>query len=294
MQDVPAKIEVAAFGESKMTFGELFEARFGIALSDEAAEQDILTGLAGQILRRRTHRRYSDKPVAENLIDRLLAVCLSASSKSDFQQASIIKLKDPQKRAAIANHFPKMPWIGASPVFLIFCADPRRLEEVGRLRGHYQPQRDLDAFLNSSVDAALAMQTFILAAEASGLGCCPISVIRNKIEEVAKILSLPPGVFPVSGLCVGYPSGQGYISMRLPATLTVHTDGYEEKPLKEEIEEYDKRRAHRHATPREEQRNPARFGYAEFYGWSEDKARQAAEPEGEQFAKYIRKNWFNL
>src|SRR5215468_9318743 len=121
-----------------MTFTELFEARFGIALSDEATEQDTLTGLAAQILRRRTHRRYSNRPVSEGLVDQLLAVCLCASSKSDFQQASIIKLKDPEKRAAIAKHFPKMPWIGASPVFLIFSADPRRLEEAGRLRGHYQ------------------------------------------------------------------------------------------------------------------------------------------------------------
>jgi nitroreductase len=277
-----------------MTFADLFEARFGIPFPDESGKQNVSAQLAEQILSRRTHRRYSDKPVPETLIDQLLAVCLSASSKSDFQQASIIKLNDPHKRAAIAKHFPKMPWIGASPVFLVFCADPRRLEETGGLRGHYQPQRDLEAFLNSSVDAALAMQTFILAAEASGLGCCPISVIRNKIEDVANILSLPPGVFPVSGLCVGYPSGEGHISMRLPPSLTIHTDGYEDKRLKEEIQAYDERRAQRHATPREEQRNPLRFGYAEFYGWSEDKARQAAEPEGQEFAAYIRKNWFNL
>jgi nitroreductase len=277
-----------------MTFADLFELRFGIPFSGESGERNVSTQLAEQILRRRTHRRYSDKPVLESLIDQLLAVCLSASSKSDFQQASVIKLKDQDKRAAIAKHFPKMPWIGTSPVFLVFCGDPRRLEEIGRLRGHDQPQRDLEAFLNSSVDAALAMQTFILAAEASGLGCCPISVIRNKIEDVAKILGLPPGVFPVSGLCVGYPAGEGHISMRLPPSLTVHTDAYEDKPLKGEIEAYDKRRAQRHAAPREEQRNPVKFGYADFYGWSEDKARQAAEPEGEEFAAYVRKTWFNL
>jgi nitroreductase len=277
-----------------MTFRELFKTRFGIELLEEATEQDILTGLAAQILRRRTHRRYSEEPVSESLIDRLLAVSLSASSKSDFQQATIIKLKDPAKRAAIAKHFPKMPWIGTSPVFLIYCADPRRLEEIGRLRGHYQPQRDLEAFLNSSVDAALAMQTFILAAEVSGLGCCPISVIRNKIEDVAAILSLPPGVFPVCGLCVGYPQGEGHISMRLSPSLLIHSDGYEEKPLKAEIEAYDRRRAERHATPREEQRNPAKFGHAEFYGWSEDKSRQAAEPEGEEFVKYIIRSWLKL
>ncbi|MGA7323740.1 MAG: nitroreductase family protein [Rhodomicrobium sp.] len=278
-----------------MTFSDLFEARFGVRpCRGENIEHAGAAQFLERMLGRRTHRRFSDQPVPETVIDALLAVALSASSKSDFQQASIIKLKDPQKRAAIARHFPGMPWIGASPVFLVFCADPRRLEEIGRLRGHAQAQRDLEAFLNASVDAALVMQTFILAAEASGLGCCPISVIRNKIEDVASILRLPAGVFPVCGLCIGYPAGEGHISMRLPPSLTVHTDEYEEKPLEIEVEAYDKRRALRHAILREQQRNPAKFGYADFYGWSEDKARQAAEPEGAEFATYVRNTWFEL
>jgi nitroreductase len=275
-----------------MSVNKLIEERFGVEFAgDVPAEID---DFAGRILARRTHRRYTDERVPDSLIDLLLYTALSASSKSDFQQASVIKLENPQKRAEIAKHFPSMPWIGSAPVFLVFCADPRRLEEIGRLRGHSQPQRDLEAFLNSSVDAALVMQTFILAAEASGLGCCPISVIRNKMESVASLLKLPNGVFPVAGLCVGYPSGEGHVSMRLPPSLTIHTDEYEEKPLRAELDVCDRRRAARHATPREQQRNPARFGYADFYGWSEDKARQAAEPEGEEFAGYLRKTWFSI
>lgn len=270
---------------------ELLKQRFGLELGIATSPDATL---ASRLIARRTHRRYSEKSVPETLLDLLLAGALSASSKSDFQQASIIKLKNPEKRAAIAAHFPAMPWIGTSPVFLVFCADPRRLEEICKLRGHPQPQRDLEAFLNSSVDAALAMQTFVIAAEAAGLGCCPISVIRNKMPDVAAVLNLPAGVFPVAGLCVGYPSGEGYVSMRLPPALTVHTDEYEDKPLDEEIKAYDRRRAARHPTAREQQRNPGRFGYADFYGWSEDKARQAAEPEGAAFADYLRETWFSF
>ena len=275
-----------------MSEAELLEQRFGLSPGIETSAEPA--PLASKLLARRTHRRYSDKAVPEPLIDLLLAASLSASSKSDFQQASIIKLKNPEKRAAIAAHFPAMPWIGTSPVFLIFCADPLRLEEICKLRGHPQPQRDLEAFLNSSVDGALAMQTFIIAAESAGLGCCPISVIRNKMPDVAAVLNLPAGVFPVAGLCVGYPSGEGYISTRLPPSLTVHTDQYEDKPLEEGIDAYDRRRAASHPTPREQQRNPGRFGYADFYGRSEDKARQAADPEGAAFAEYLRKTWFSF
>jgi nitroreductase len=266
--------------------------RFGLDL--ELAYPEPVPPLIAQILQRRTHRSYAARPVTDELIDLLAAVALSASAKSDFQQATVIKLRDPGKREAIARHFPAMPWIGSSPAFLVFCGDARRLERIGAMRTHPQRNGDLEAFLNASVDAALAMQTFILAAEAVGLGCCPISVIRNQMETVARELALPDGVFPVAGLCVGYPAGAGHISMRLPPAVTVHTDGYDDSNLEQEIDAYDRRRAGRHATPREQQRNPKKFGYADFYGWSEDKARQAAEPEGASFAAYVRAHGFSF
>jgi nitroreductase len=266
--------------------------RFGLDL--ELAYPEPVPPLIAQILQRRTHRSYAARPVTDELIDLLAAVALSASAKSDFQQATVIKLRDPGKREAIARHFPAMPWIGSSPAFLVFCGDARRLERIGTMRTHPQRNGDLEAFLNASVDAALAMQTFILAAEAVGLGCCPISVIRNQMETVARELALPDGVFPVAGLCVGYPAGAGHISMRLPPAVTVHTDAYDDSNLDQEIDAYDRRRAGRHATPREQQRNPKKFGYADFYGWSEDKARQAAEPEGASFAAYVRAHGFSF
>jgi nitroreductase len=270
----------------------LLSDRFGFDPNE--SDTDVATPLIAQVLGRRTHRTYTTKPVGEELIDLLLAVALSASSKSDFQQASIIKLKDPDRRRKIAEHFPLMPWIGTAPAFLVFCGDARRLERIGTLRDHSQRNGDLEAFLNASVDAALVMQTFILTAESVGLGCCPISVIRNQMATVAGELALPAGVFPVAGLCVGYPAGKGHISMRLPPSVTVHTDTYDDTALEADIDAYDRRRSARHATPREQQRNPKRFGYVDFYGWSEDKARQAAQPEGAPFVAYMKGHGFSF
>ena len=270
----------------------LLNDRFG--LDQDKAGIHAVTPLMAQILGRRTHRAYTSEPVADDLVDLLLAVALSASSKSDFQQATIIKLKDADKRRRIAEHFPLMPWIGTSPAFLVFCADARRLERIGTMRDHPQRNGDLEAFLNASVDAALAMQTFILAAESAGLGCCPISVIRNQMPTVAGELKLPDGVFPVAGLCVGYPAGKGHISMRLPPSITVHTDAYDDTALEKEIDGFDRRRSARHATPREQQRNPKLFGYVDFYGWSEDKARQAAQPEGASFIAHVKRHGFSF
>jgi nitroreductase len=270
---------------------ELLQARFGLAADGDGAA--LAPGLE-QILSRRTHRSYAPQPVAETLLRTLVATALSASSKSDYQQASVLIVKDAGKRRAIAALIPAMPWIGESPAFLVFCADARRLRRIAELRGHPSPNANLEAFFNASIDAALVLQTFILAAEAAGLGCCPISVIRNQLAAVCPLLELPPGVIPVAGLCVGYPSGPGHVSLRLPPAVTLHVDRYDDSRLASEIAAYDRRRDARHAIPPEKQRGAKKYGLASFYGWSEDKSRQLAEGEGSGFGAFVRSHGFSL
>src|SRR5439155_27038681 len=142
----------------------------------------------------------------------------------------------------LAALFPDMPWIGTAPVFLVFLGDARRLERLGELRGHQPDNGALEGFFNAAVDAALALQTCVLAAETLALGTCPISVLRNRIAEVAEILALPDKVFPVAGLCLGYPAQEGFISMRLPLEASVHVDGYGDSGLAKAVDSYDRRR----------------------------------------------------
>ncbi|HTW70806.1 MAG TPA: nitroreductase family protein [Acetobacteraceae bacterium] len=266
--------------------------RFGPAALGDAEGPD--SQFLHQILRRRTHRSYAPRPVPPELVRMLCLTALSASAKSDFQQASIIEVTDPQNRASLAAPFPDMPHIGTSPVFLVFCGDARRLERISTLRGHPQTNGNLEGFFNAAVDAALALQTCILAAESIGLGCCPISVLRNHADTVGEVLKLPEKVFPVAGLCLGWPAAQGFISMRLPPAVTLHKDRYDDTRLSELIDAYDRARDARFSIPRDKQRAPDVFGYAEFYGWSEDKARQAARPEGAAFPPWLRKQQFNF
>jgi hypothetical protein len=162
------------------------------------------------------------------------------------------------------------------------------------MRSHQQDNGRLEGFFNAAIDTALVLQTFILAAEAAELGCCPISVIRNHADAVAEILQLPDKVFPVAGLCLGYPAVAGHISMRLPLAATVHTDRYDDRRTEEAVDAYDRRRDARYSLPRDQQRSPEIFGYRSFYGWSEDKARQAVQPEGQGFAAYLRARGFTL
>ena len=270
-----------------------WQARFGEA-PEPAGELPDLPWLR-QVLLRRTHRRYAPRTVPEPLFQLLLGAAFSASSKSDFQQVSVIRVAEEDRRAQLARLIPDMPWIGTAPVFLVFCGDARRLERIGEFCRHPNDNGGLEGFFNAAVDAALVMQTFILASETAGLGCCPISALRNHGKAVAEILELPDKVFPVAGLCVGYPAAEGFVSMRLPLGVTLHTDRYDDSRLTESVAAYDHRRAARYSPPRDQQRATETFGYAEFYGWSEDKARQAAaQPEGQTFPGYLRSRGFSF
>jgi FMN reductase [NAD(P)H] len=262
-------------------------ARFGqdLDLGGEAEDNSWIK----QVLLRRTQRRYSNRPVPESLVRLILAATFSASSKSDFQQASVIRVEDRAQRDKLAALIPDMPWIGSSPVFLVFLGDARRLEQISK---HPVANGTLEGFFNATVDAALALQTCILAAETLGLGTCPISVLRNHIEAVGEILALPDKVFPVAGLCLGYPAQQGFISLRLPPEATVHRDRYDESAIAA-VGAYDRRRDARHSL-KDRQKSPEIFGTAAFYGWSEDKARQAMTPEGAGFAAWLRAHGFDL
>jgi nitroreductase len=275
------------------TIAGLIEERFGLPTS---AGADLpAEGTVAQLLAHRTHRRYKPDAVPDDVLEIALAAALSAPSKSDLQQVGVVLVKDRAKQATIGGWIPDMPWIATAPLFMVLCGDHRRLRRIsGELRHRPFPNDTLDMFMNAAVDAGLVLQSFITAAEALGLGCCPISVVRNHVEKLADLLELPAGVFPVAGLTVGYPSQAGWISMRLPPALTVHTDRYDDSNFTAQIEAYDRRREARHATPPSSQRFVDRFGPSEPYGWSEDKARQYSVPERHNFGPFIRRHGFGL
>jgi nitroreductase/FMN reductase [NAD(P)H] len=136
------------------------------------------------------------------------------------------------------------------------------------------------------------MTTFMRAAAAVGLGCCPLSAIRDEAEEVGTLLGLPQRVIPVAGLAAGWPAKPGRITPRLGLDTTLHQDRYREGGLDRQVDAYDRRRAA--ALPYRRQRAVERFGEAQFYGWSEDKARQYAVPLRADFGKFVRAKGFCL
>lgn len=236
-------------------------------------------------------RRFKSEPVPRATLDALAAVALSSPSKSDLQQRDILFVEDAGIRQRINALLKDQDWIPGAPHFLIFLGNNRRQRQVHQWRGHAFANDHLDAFFNAAVDAAIALSAFVTAAEAIGLGCCPVSVIRNHAEEVSGLLGLPDHVFPVAGMGVGWPSSPAFVSARLPLGLTVHRDRYTEA-TDEAVRGYDVRR--NGIFPYRSQRNVAKFGTAAEYGWSEEKARHYAVPERADFGAYVKRRGFKL
>ena len=274
------------------TIADLIEKRFGLN-TDAGSDMQGFDELTN-ILNHRSHRRYKDKPIPDKLLEVLLAAAFSAPAKSDLQQSSVVIIRDKEKQEAIADMIPSMPWLRTCPLLMIFLGDSRRIRRICEMRNKPFANNHLDAFLNAAVDAGLVLMNFMRAAEAVGLGCCPISVVRNHIDEVSQLLELPNFVFPVAGMTAGYPSDDGYLSLRLPPAVNVHINAYNDTQLEQEIDSYDKRRDSIFSIPPEKQRKVEEYGVANFYGWSEDKARQVSSRERDQLATYLIKKGFNL
>lgn len=275
-----------------MSINRHIQSRFG--LPTEVGKSIDGNKTITDILSRRSHRAFKEEKVSQDILDTLFAAAFSAPSKSDLQQACVIHIQDKSKHQRIVNASSKTQWAGKAPVFLVWCGDSRRIRQLSDWKGHGFANDHLDAFMNAAVDVGICLQTFIVAAESLGLGCCPVSEIRDNIQLLSDELELPQHVFPIAGLCVGWPLEQANLSMRLPMTTTLKIDTYNDDHLIEEVEDYDNRRAQVEKTTPDQQMYVEEFGVTDNYGWSEYRTRQYSRPARDDFGRYIRKQGFDL
>jgi FMN reductase [NAD(P)H] len=268
---------------------DLLRTRFGLDIGGAELPAAVAT-----LLDRRVTRRYRDEDVPDPLLDALLAAAQSAPSKSDLQQYSVVVLRDPARIKRIADWIGTMDWIASAPVFLVWCGDMRRGQRLCEMHSMPHANNNLDTFLNTAVDSALAMGAFILAADAAGLGTCPISYVRSHIEKVSPLLGLPGGVYPIAGLTVGWPLFRRPVSMRLPPAVVVHRERYDDAALGPEITAYDARRREVEPLAPGGLKNNDVYPPREGVGWSENCARQLSVPERFGFAAYLKTRGFDL
>ncbi len=240
----------------------------------------------------RSIRKYKPTPIADQLLSDILDAARQAPTSSNLQTYSIVVVKDSRKKQLLAEYCGNQPWVAACPVFLTICPDLHRLNRVCELRGYQFSDRYLEISLVAIVDASLVAQNIAVGAEANGLGICMIGGIRNNPGKVADLLKLPERVFPLMGICLGYPDHDPIIKPRIPSSLAVHYEEYDDGDPVAQLAEYDRlmKSTGLYDGPRRKVPAPTAGTVAdEDYSWTEHSARRASSTNPAVLRIHLRK-----
>jgi nitroreductase len=180
-------------------------------------------------LRHRTVRRYLTDPLADHVVPTLVAAAQSAPTSSNLQLWSVVAVTDPLRKARLAALAGDQEHVRTAPLLLVWLADVARARALGEREGVRLEATDyLETTVVAFLDAALAAQNAVVAAESLGLGTVYIGALRNHPAQVAAELGLPEGVVAVVGLVVGHldPAGGERVKPRLPQAAVLHAERY--------------------------------------------------------------------
>lgn len=180
-----------------------------------------------ELIKNHTSKRvFSDKAVDNETLHTIINAAQHAASSSFIQSYCVINVVDSDKRQRIAAAAGGQVWVENAPIFLMWCADLTRVDyaSVANERGHLEGYTE--HFLAATVDVALAAQTALIAAESLGLGGVFIGGIRNDPQVVVDLLKLPHNVYPVFGMCLGYPAKELIVKPRFNTDDILYTDEF--------------------------------------------------------------------
>jgi len=200
-------------------------------------ENDILELMQS----RSSVRKYvRDKDISQSHQDRIVQSAQMSSSSYNLQTYSIIAVRDETLRREVARLSGEQWFICDASLFWIFCVDLYKMKYVTDQAGYdYYQSKFLESTLMATIDTALAAQTAAIEAEALGYGICMIGGVRNHVDQLVSILELPKKVFPLVGLCIGYPESRNPAKPRLPVAGIMMTDRYDRASVESAIDSYD-------------------------------------------------------
>lgn len=159
---------------------------------------------------RRSIRKYQDKPVEEEKLNKVLEAARLSPSAANFQPWDFIVVKERASKERLSAAYPR-PWFSTAPIIIVTCATPKKAWK----------RSDGEEFWK--VDAAIAVQSMTLASTAEGLGTCWICAFDEKKAKEA--LGVPESVRAVIMMTLGYPAEQkDNVTDRKPISQIVHHD----------------------------------------------------------------------
>ena len=186
----------------------------------------------------RSIRKFSDQAIPDALLRDIVVAGQAAATSSFLQGTTVIRVTRPEVRAQFAELAGGQKYVETAAEFLVLCADLRRSSRCCDMHGAEATEGFTEQFIIATVDVALMGQNMVVAAESAGLGICFIGGIRNDPQRASELLELPRGVYPVFGLCLGYPDQDPEVKPRLPPEVVLKTDVYRDDD-RETIEAYD-------------------------------------------------------
>ena len=146
------------------------------------------------ILTRRSVRRYEDKPVPEELIEKLLAAGMAAPTARDAREWQFVVIDDREMLAKIGEINPNAKMARNAPMAILVCGDL----SLEKCEGYWV------------VDCAAMVENILLAAHALGLGAVWTGVYPRpeRVEGLKQLAGLPDNVVAHSLIVVGYPAEQ--------------------------------------------------------------------------------------
>jgi nitroreductase len=212
--------------------------RYGAAIPLAGPWNETIASL----LDHRSVRGFLSDPVPAGTLETLIAAAQSAATSSNMQLWSAIAVTDPAKRKVLAEIAGNQKHIEQCPLYLAFVADMSRNERMSQAEQvTFENLPYLETFMVACIDAALAAQNAVVAAESLGLRTVYIGAMRNDPAKVHELLGLPQKAFVVFGLCIGYadPAAKDEVKPRLPQSTVLHHERYDAAPEARDRPAYD-------------------------------------------------------
>ena len=177
----------------------------------------------------RSVRAFRTDPLAAGTLDRIVAEAQRAPTDASGQMYSFVQVRDAATRRRVAALSGEQAHVADCAEFLVVCADLHRLFRALVHRGHAPGDFPAIGLHFGVVDATLAAQRLIDAAEALGLGTCCIGGILNGLDELIELLGLPRHVLPLFGVCIGFPAEAPIERPRVALAAVLHPDRYRDQ-----------------------------------------------------------------
>ena len=237
------------------------------------------------ITRHQSIRRYSANDVDQRTIDAIISCAQAAPTSSHKQAYSVIRVNDRDVRRQLAVVADDQEWVEEAPVFLVWCADLYRINQVVADAGATTAYDNIEEFVVATVDVTLAAAHAFVAAEALGLGGVMIGGLRNDPATVTRLLALPRLVFPIYGMCLGYPAEDPGQKPRLPQSVVLFEDRYDSDRVVREVAAYDDVVREYYRVRESNERETT---------WTSEMVRKFAEPQRTHLRAYLDRQGFRF